>query len=149
MRNKSLLHTHTVQFIKVITTEGGGKGALVTPTPFFNRNKSQRRHVLLYDNHVVFCKQGNSGSSEKNNGGGAAFHFKFSLATNGVGMSSVVKGEDKKLELWMHGRPELYVLEAKSKKAKEEFAAELRKVIIRQKEHREEAIQLYLDFVPI
>ena len=32
----------------------------------------------------------------------------------------------------------MYVLEAKSKKAKEEFAAELRKVIIRQKEHREE-----------
>ena len=71
------------------------------------------------------------------------FHFKFSLATNGVGMSSVVKGEDKKLEVWVHGRPELYALEAKSKKAKEEFAAELRKVIIRQKEHRseEEAIQ--------
>ena len=108
----------------------------------FSRNKSQRRHVLLYDNHVVFCKQVSSGggsnnsSGEKNNG--AAFHFKFSLATNGVGMSSVVKGEDKKLELWMHGRPELYVLEAKSKKAKEEFAAELRKVIIRQKEHRED-----------
>ena len=38
----------------------------------------------------------------------------------------------------MQGRPEVYVLEAKSKKAKEEFAAELRKVIIRQKEHREE-----------
>ena len=116
----------------------------MTPSQMlFSRNKSQRRHVLLYDNHVVFCKQVSSGgggsnnsSGEKNNG--AAFHFKFSLATNGVGMSSVVKGEDKKLELWMHGRPELYVLEAKSKKAKEEFAAELRKVIIRQKEHREE-----------
>lgn len=67
---------------------------LATPSQImlFNRNKSQRRHVLLYDNHIVFCKQVGSGSgnnSEKGNN--TAFHFKFSLATNGVGMSSVVK----------------------------------------------------------
>ena len=121
---------------QVTTTENGGKIAVTPSQMLFNRNKSQRRHVFLYDNHIVFCKQVGSGS-EKNNAS-AAFHFKFSLGTNSVGMSSVVKGEDKKIELWVHGRPELYVLEAKSKKAKEEFAAELRKVIIRQKEHREE-----------
>jgi hypothetical protein len=110
------------------TSENGGKSQ---PSQIlFNRNKSQRRHVFLYENYVIFCKpvQG-----DKNNG---FYHFKFSIGTNSLGMSSIVKGEEKKIELWVHGRPELYVLEAKSKKAKEEFAAAIRKVIIRQKEHR-------------
>ena len=49
-------------------------------------------------------------------------------------MSSVVKGDERKIELWVHGRNEVYILEAKTKKAKEDFAGELRKVIIRQKE---------------
>ena len=31
------------------------------------------------------------------------------------------------MELWVHGRNEIYTLEAKTKKAKEEFGAELRK----------------------
>lgn len=50
-------------------------------------------------------------------------------------MSSVVRGDDKKIELWVHGRSELYTLEAvKGRQAKEDFAAELRKVVIRQKD---------------
>ena len=66
---------------------------LATPSQImlFNRNKSQRRHVLLYDNHIVFCKQVGNGNNSEKNGGNTSFHFKFSLATNGVGMSSVVK----------------------------------------------------------
>lgn len=94
----------------------------------FSRNKSQRRQVFLYDNHVVFCKPIN----EKNQ----TFQFKFSLGTALLGMSAAVKGEEKKIELWVHGRNELYSLEAKTKKVKEAFAAELRKVIQRQKDHR-------------
>ena len=65
----------------------------------------------------------------------ALFQFKMAMATSSLGMSSVVRGDDKKLELWVHGRNELYSLEAiKGRQAKEEFAAELRKVIIRQKD---------------
>ena len=98
---------------------------LTTPSQMlFNRNKSQRRHVLLYDNHIVFCKQVGSGS-EKNNAS-AAFHFKFSLGTNSVGMSSVVKGEDKKIELWVHGRPRPWDTE-KSDKSREMVGGEGRK----------------------
>ena len=51
-----------------------------------------------------------------------------------MGVSGALKGDDKKLELWVNGRNEIYTLEAKNKQAKENFAAELRKVIIRQKE---------------
>ena len=57
------------------------------------------------------------------------------MATNSLGMSSIVRGDEKKIELWVHGRNDLYSLEAvKGRQAKEEFAAELRKVIIRQKD---------------
>ena len=91
------------------------------------RNKGQRRHVFLYENHLVFTKVVNEKS--------ALFQFKMAMATSSLGMSSVVRGDDKKLELWVHGRNELYSLEAiKGRQAKEEFAAELRKVIIRQKD---------------
>ena len=44
------------------------------------RNRQQRRHVLLYENHIVFCKQS-----------GSDYHFKFSLATTTLGMSSIIK----------------------------------------------------------
>ena len=63
------------------------------------------------------------------------YQFKMAMATNSLGMSGVVRGDDKKIELWVHGRNDLYSLEAaKGRQAKEDFAAELRKVIIRQKD---------------
>ena len=50
-------------------------------------------------------------------------------------------GDEKILELWVNGRNEIYTLEAKNKQAKENFAAELRKVVIRQKEIQRSADQ--------
>ena len=49
-------------------------------------------------------------------------------------MSSVIKGDDKKLEIWIIGQSDVYSLGAKSRKSKEDFAVELRNVIIKQKE---------------
>ena len=91
------------------------------------RNKSQRRHVLLYENHLVFCKQ----LSEKT--GDTAYQFKLSLPVTNMGMSSMIKGEERKMEIWIIGQPDAFTLEAKSKKAKDEFAGELRKVIAKEK----------------
>ena len=62
------------------------------------------------------------------------YQFKLCLATASLGVSGALKTDDKKLELWVNGRTEIYTLEAKNKQAKESFAAELRKVVIRQKE---------------
>ena len=91
------------------------------------RNRRQPRQVLLYESQLVFCKQTN----EKR---GPVYHFKFSLAIGNLGMSSIIKGAEKKMEIWIIGQSDVYSLEAKNKKAKEDFAAELRKVIIDQKE---------------
>ena len=91
------------------------------------RNKQQVRHLLLYENHLIFCKQ----FTDKT---GVSYQFKFSLAIANLGMSSVIKGDDKKLEIWIIGQSDVYSLGAKSRKSKEDFAVELRNVIIKQKE---------------
>ena len=91
------------------------------------RNKSQRRQVLLYENHLIFCKH----LSEKT--GETAYQFKLSLPVTNMGMSSMIKGEERKMEIWIIGQPDAFTLEAKSKKAKDEFAGELRKVIAKEK----------------
>jgi len=91
------------------------------------RNKQQRRHVLLYENQLIFCKQLQERS-------GTSYQFKFSLPVANMGMSSIVKGEDRKMELWISGQSDIYSLEAKTKKAKEDFATELRKAIVREKD---------------
>jgi len=91
------------------------------------KNRRQSRQVLLYDSQLVFCKQTN----EKR---GPVYHFKFSLAITSLGMSSIIKGAERKIEIWIIGQTDVYSLEAKNKKAKEDFAAELRRVIIEQKD---------------
>ena len=49
-------------------------------------------------------------------------------------MSSIIKGEEKKIDLWITGQSDVYTLEAKTKQAKDDFAVELRKVIVKHKE---------------
>ena len=116
-----------------VTSENGRPGAQL---PFLRGNRGQRRNVFLYENHVVFAKV----VSEKSQ----VYAFKFCLATCSLGMSSVVKGDDKKIDLWLHCRSnDLYTLEAKTKKAKDEFAAELRKIIIRQKDRKQGTARSY------
>ena len=70
-------------------------------------------------------------SSEKR---GPIYNFKFSLAIPNLSMSSIIKGAEKKIEIWIIGQSDVYSLEAKTKKAKEDFANELRRVIIEQKD---------------
>ena len=93
------------------------------------RNKQQCRHLLLYENHLIFCKQFGDKS-----GSTVSYQFKFSLAIANLGMSSVIKGDDKKMEIWIIGQSDVYSLGAKTRKAKEDFSLELRNVIIKQKE---------------
>jgi len=91
------------------------------------KSRKQTRQVLLFDTQLVFCKQ----SNEKR---GPIYNFKFSLAIPNLSMSSIIKGAEKKIEIWIIGQSDVYSLEAKTKKAKEDFANELRRVIIEQKD---------------
>ena len=92
------------------------------------RNSKQRRHVILYENHLIFCKQLN----EK---GGTSYQFKFRLTVANLGMSSIIKGEERKMEIWLSGQPDIYSLEGKTAKAKDDFSMELRKIMSKEKEN--------------
>jgi len=50
-------------------------------------------------------------------------------------MSSIIKEDVRVMEIWIDGHPEKYRSEAKNKKLKEEFAAELKKGILKAKEN--------------
>ena len=92
------------------------------------RNSKQRRQVLLYENYLVFCKT----LTQKTR---TSFHFKFCLALGSLGMSSILKDEPKKMEIWIHEKSEIYRLEAKTRQAKEDFALKLRMGIVKAKEN--------------
>jgi len=94
------------------------------------RNKQARRQVLLYEGQLIICKQMTNKTDKLTN-----YQFKFSLPVINMGMSSIIKGEEKKMEIWLTGQSDVYTLEARNKKAKEDFATELRKAIIREKEN--------------
>ena len=63
------------------------------------------------------------------------YHFKMCLSLASLGMSSIIKEDVRVLELWIDGHQEKYRLEAKNKKLKEDFAAELKKGILKAKEN--------------
>ena len=50
-------------------------------------------------------------------------------------MSSIIKGEEKKMEIWLSGQPDIYSLEGKTAKAKYDFDIELRKITLKEKEN--------------
>ena len=55
------------------------------------RNSKQHRHLLLYENNLIFSKE----VTEK---GGSSYQFKFSMPVGSMGMSSIIKGEERKME---------------------------------------------------
>ena len=63
------------------------------------------------------------------------YQFKMCLSLASLGMSSIIKEDVRVMEIWIDGHPEKYRLEAKNKKLKEEFAAELKKNILKAKEN--------------
>ena len=111
-----------------VTTENKSQSQLL-----FRKN-AQRRHILLYENHLIFCKYIQQDKGED------VYMFKLSLPVTNMGMSSMIKGEERRMEVWIIGQPDAFTLEAKSKKAKDDFASELRKVIAKEKGNTKERL---------
>ena len=95
------------------------------------RNRAQQRHILLYENYLIFCKQwGESEPAPERGPAEAKYQFKFSLAVANLSVNPRVKGEEKKLEVWSQGeedgaRGDVYILEASDVTAREDFSREL------------------------
>ena len=64
------------------------------------RNRPQQRHILLYENYLIFCKLlGETDSPAERGSSEPKYQFKFSLALANLSVNPRVKGEEKKLEV--------------------------------------------------
>ena len=93
------------------------------------RNRAQQRHILLYENYLIFCKLvGEADSPGERGASEPKYQFKFSLAVANLSVNPRVKGEEKKLEVCSQGenqQGDVYVLEAATVEAREDFSREV------------------------
>ena len=78
-------------------------------------NRAQTRHVLLYDNYLIFCRVSEAGPSERVSSR-VSYQYKFSLPVSNVSMITDLDGEEdqNKLELRTSGNNDVYVMEVGS-----------------------------------
>ena len=108
------------------------------------RNRAQTRHVLLYENYLIFCRVSVDHTEPRTN-----YQYKFSLPINSISLKSVVPDDEKKIELWTatsNNQSDVYILEvdrffhdqfkqfdngyqARNAKCKEDFTYELQKLV--------------------
>jgi len=91
------------------------------------RNRAQTRHVLLYENYLIFCRVSVDHTEPRTN-----YQYKFSLPINSISLKSVVSDDEKKIELWTatsNNQSDVYILEARNAKCKEDFTYELQKLV--------------------
>ncbi|XP_064418246.1 guanine nucleotide exchange factor DBS [Latimeria chalumnae] len=105
------------------------------------RFKPMQRHLFLYNKMLLFCKkrEENADGHEKT----PSYSFKHSLKMSAVGITENVKGDNKKFEIWYHGREEVYIIQASSIEVKNLWVSEVRKVLTGQLEACREASQLH------
>ena len=73
------------------------------------RNRAQTRHVLLYENYLIFCRVSMDHMEPRTN-----YQYKFSLPINSISLNSVVPDDEKKIELWTetsNKQSDVYILE--------------------------------------
>ena len=73
------------------------------------RNRAQTRHVLLYENYLIFCRVSMEHTEPRTN-----YQYKFSLPINSISLNSVVPDDEKKIELWTatsNKQSDVYILE--------------------------------------
>ena len=90
------------------------------------RNRAQTRHVLLYENYLIFCRVTVDRTTSMTN-----YQYKFSLPINIISLNSS-PNDEKKLELWTatgNNQSDVYILEARNAKCKEDFIYELQKLV--------------------
>ncbi|XP_078472736.1 guanine nucleotide exchange factor DBS-like [Lampetra planeri] len=104
------------------------------------RFKPMQRHLFLYPKLLLFCKR----REETGEGYEKApsYSFKHALKMDGVGITEVAKGDQKKFEVSYNGREEVYTIQASSVEVKTAWVHEIRKVLTSQLEACKEASQL-------
>uniref|UniRef100_T1JN60 Guanine nucleotide exchange factor DBS n=1 Tax=Strigamia maritima TaxID=126957 RepID=T1JN60_STRMM len=96
------------------------------------RLKPMQRHIFLHEKAVLFCKR--SGKEQDR----VTYNFKLCLKMSEVGLTETVrgsKGEQKKFELWLQGRAEVYIIQAPNMDVKSTWVTEIKRVLLAQFEH--------------
>ncbi|XP_064638483.1 guanine nucleotide exchange factor DBS-like isoform X2 [Lineus longissimus] len=98
------------------------------------RFKPQNRNVFLYQRALMFCKK----LEDPNNIEKVQYVFKNLVKTAQIGMTENVKTDKKKFEVWLHGRSEVYILQAPNMDEKARWVKEIKKVLLFQFESLKE-----------
>ncbi|XP_054708751.1 LOW QUALITY PROTEIN: guanine nucleotide exchange factor DBS-like [Uloborus diversus] len=104
------------------------------------RFKPHQRHIFLYEGLVLFTKK--YGREES-----PSYAFKNALKTSQIGLTENMHGskaEGRKFELWLHGRKQIYILQAPTPEIKLKWVSEIKRVLFQQFEHlKDENKKLY------
>ncbi|XP_059481184.1 guanine nucleotide exchange factor DBS-like isoform X2 [Neocloeon triangulifer] len=95
------------------------------------RLKPMQRQIFLYEKSILFCKR--VGRDPET----ATYQFKTFLQMSQVGLTENVrgsKGDQRKLELWLQGRQEVYTVQAQTMQHKEAFLKAIKQVLLSQLE---------------
>ncbi|KAM9487524.1 guanine nucleotide exchange factor DBS isoform 1-T1 [Clarias gariepinus] len=103
------------------------------------RFKPMQRHLFLHEKALLFCKK------REENGEGyekaPSYSFKQELSMSAIGITEHAKGDNKKFEIWLNSRDEVYTVQAASEEIKTTWVREIRKLLTGQLEAYREASQ--------
>nr|XP_006811250.1 PREDICTED: guanine nucleotide exchange factor DBS-like [Saccoglossus kowalevskii] len=89
------------------------------------RFKPMQRHLFLYEKLFLFCKRReDEGPFDK-----TTYSYKNFIKMCDVGMTENIKSDKRKFELWLHGRSEVYVIQAPTFEIKNAWVREIRRVL--------------------
>ncbi|XP_054724587.1 guanine nucleotide exchange factor DBS-like [Uloborus diversus] len=95
------------------------------------RFKPRSRYIFLYEQLVLFTKKYGRDDNP-------SYAFKNALKTSQIGLTENMKGyrgDKRKFELWLHGRSQVFIIQAPSVEVKEVWVKEIKKVLLLQFEH--------------
>ncbi|CAG5133868.1 unnamed protein product [Candidula unifasciata] len=96
------------------------------------RLRPMQRHLFLYQRALLLCKKKDEqhGSNEH-----PCYTFKNKLNLSQVGLTEKIKSDQRKFELWLRGREEVYIIQAPDLQTKDVWVTEIKKVLKSQFDH--------------
>ncbi|XP_064456974.1 guanine nucleotide exchange factor DBS-like [Ornithodoros turicata] len=92
------------------------------------RFKPSQRYIFLYEQLILFTKKYGRDDNP-------VYAFKNALKTSQIGLTENVKGsrgDKRKFEVWLHGRTQVFVIQAPSLESKELWVKHIKQVLLQQ-----------------
>ncbi|XP_076349568.1 guanine nucleotide exchange factor DBS-like isoform X5 [Tachypleus tridentatus] len=108
------------------------------------RFKSQQRFIFLYEQLILLTKK--CGPDEN-----PTYAFKNALKTSQIGLTETLKGsrgDSRKFEVWLHGRTQVFIIQAPTVEVKNTWVKAIKKVLLQQFEDLKGESKKNTDKVP-